>query len=108
MRDTLQQVGSNLRIQLELGKDLWPVEGDSTQFRTCADQPCRERASTMPDGGVVEVGASNRTLWPTEGEVEGDFVELWVRDYGVGILPETLGRIGNPFFTTRERARARD
>ena len=101
MRDTLQQVGSNLRIQLELGKDLWPVEGDSTQLELVLINLVANARDAMPDGGVVEVGASNRTLRPTEGEVEGDFVELWVRDYGVGILPETLGRVWEPFFTTK-------
>jgi two-component system, NtrC family, sensor kinase len=101
MRETLQQVGSNLRIQLELGKDLWPVEGDSTQLELVLINLVANARDAMPDGGVVEVGASNRTLRPTEGEVEGDFVELRVRDYGVGILPETLGRVWEPFFTTK-------
>ena len=101
MRETLQQVGSNLRIQLELGKDLWPVEGDSTQLELVLINLVANARDAMPDGGVVEVGASNRTLGPTEGEVEGDFVELWVRDYGVGILPENLKRVWEPFFTTK-------
>src|SRR5215203_3926201 len=101
MRETLQQVGSNLRVRLELAKDLWSVEVDSTQLELVLINLVANARDAMPDGGVVEVGACNRTLQPNEREVAGDFVELWVRDYGLGILPETLGRVWEPFFTTK-------
>src|SRR5215470_16263789 len=32
---------------------------------------------------------------------DADMLELQVRDDGVGMTPETLGRVGTPFFTTR-------
>lgn len=32
----------------------------------------------------------------------GDQAEIVVRDTGRGMLPETLRRLGTPFFTTRE------
>src|SRR6185436_9595789 len=34
---------------------------------------------------------------------EADMLELQIRDDGVGMTPEVLGRVGTPFFTTRPR-----
>ena len=55
----------------------------------------------MPDGGVVEISATNRTLREGEAELAGDFVGLSVRDHGCGIDPDVLGRVWEPFFTTK-------
>lgn len=50
----------------------------------------------MPEGGVVHVEA--RAL----SEEDGRFVDVSFADNGVGIPPENLARLFDPYFTTRE------
>ena len=58
----------------------------------------------MPDGGVITVTGSNRTI---DGENDldlprGDFVVLAIRDTGCGIAPELIEQVMEPFFTTKD------
>ncbi len=61
----------------------------------------------MPDGGKVEVSAVNLEL--PAGSIAslsaGQYVKISIRDLGVGIRPENLPRIFDPYFSTRKHAR---
>jgi CheY-like chemotaxis protein len=52
---------------------------------------------------VITVLESDLTRWMhTEGNIKpGDFVQLEVKDDGLGMPPETLAKIFDPFFTTK-------
>jgi signal transduction histidine kinase len=49
----------------------------------------------MPNGGVIRVSSS---LGRNE---NGGFVDLVVEDHGIGVPPENLPRLFDPYFTTR-------
>lgn len=59
-----------------------------------------------PEAGVVEFCSRTGCHWARWEVVEGKgprpCVELTIRDTGVGIPPEDLGRIFEPFFSTKE------
>jgi CheY-like chemotaxis protein len=58
----------------------------------------------MPQGGVVRLSAANAIL--EEGPLPlpaGRYVQIEVSDLGVGIAAEHLGRIFDPYFTTKQR-----
>ena len=101
MLPTLQQIGSTIRVEEQLTDDIWPVEADSTQLELVLMNLVANARDAMPDGGIVEIRASNRTLRIGEGELAGDFVGVTVRDHGCGIPPDLLGRVWEPFFTTK-------
>ena len=48
----------------------------------------------MPEGGTIYIGA--------EVNAGGDFVEIEISDTGIGIAPENLSKIFDPFFTSKE------
>lgn len=45
----------------------------------------------MPDGGTLEIGMRS----------QNHFVEITIRDSGVGMYPEQIERLGKPYFTTK-------
>jgi CheY-like chemotaxis protein len=58
----------------------------------------------MPHGGNLHIATANQHLGTNEqdGEIEpGDYVVLAVTDTGIGMPPEILERIMEPFFTTK-------
>jgi CheY-like chemotaxis protein len=57
----------------------------------------------MPEGGRVSVRAENRHISSEEAVnlIAGDYVCIKVRDEGIGISPESLKRIFDPYFTTK-------
>lgn len=56
----------------------------------------RNAVEALPMGGDIDVTSA----------IEGDSVVLQVKDTGIGISPENLGRLFNPFFTTKAEAGA--
>lgn len=83
------------------------VLGDTTQVTQVLVNLSVNARDAMPTGGVLKVSAervdlveSNPRLHP--GARPGRFVRLRVEDSGVGMDPETLRRIYEPFFTTKE------
>ena len=52
----------------------------------------------MPEGGMLTIRTSI-----TNGTNDASFVEIQVEDTGMGIPKETMKKIFNPFFTTREK-----
>src|SRR5207247_10920335 len=57
----------------------------------------------MPGGGALALSAQNVTLKQSDQveQLEGDFVALSMSDTGVGIAPDVLPRIFEPFFSTK-------
>jgi two-component system NtrC family sensor kinase len=52
----------------------------------------------MPEGGELRIAVTG----PGRGEEDGQ-VEVRIRDRGVGIREEEIGRIFEPFYTTKAR-----
>jgi CheY-like chemotaxis protein len=61
-------------------------------------------AQAMPDGGTVRISARNEAVGAAgrKSLSPGDYVHISIADTGVGIKPEVLPRIFDPYFTTKE------
>jgi two-component system cell cycle sensor histidine kinase/response regulator CckA len=102
-----RMTGTNVKIDVAYGRDLWPVKTDLGQFEQVLINLAVNARDAMPDGGTItfrtrnveaeEAAARNlRDLPP------GDYVEIEVADQGTGIPPEIIDKIFEPFFTTKE------
>ena len=74
------------------GEPLW-VNGDAGNINHALVNLCINSLDAMPDGGTLIL----RTRI-----VENDLVEVSVEDDGIGITPEVLSHVMEPFYTTKE------
>ena len=78
-------------LRVEASESLPPVSVDSEQIKQVLLNLVINAVQAMPRGGRVTLRAHR----------EGDWVRVDVEDEGVGIAPEHLERVFDPFFTTR-------
>ncbi|GEJ58791.1 hybrid sensor histidine kinase/response regulator [Anaeromyxobacter diazotrophicus] len=95
--------GSSVRCELALPPDLPAVEVDPGQMDQVVHNLILNAVQAMPGGGTVAIGAAELDVAagarpPLE---PGRYVEFTVRDTGVGVPPEHLGKIFDPYFTTK-------
>ncbi|GAB4348734.1 MAG: ATP-binding protein [Oricola sp.] len=100
-------VGNAIHLQIEHGRDLWPVKADLGQFEQVIVNLAVNARDAMPDGGDLTV--RTRNIAPEEcdgfgyrGFEPGEYVMIEVEDTGTGIAPDVLEKIFEPFFTTKE------
>ncbi len=88
--------GSKARLQADIAPDLWLVEADKGQLSQVISNLVINAQQAMPIGGIVTLTAENvETL-------EARYVKISVQDEGVGIAPQYLDKIFDPYFTTRQ------
>jgi DNA-binding NarL/FixJ family response regulator len=87
------------QIQLELALTLEPmiVLADRHQLEQILVNLALNARDAMPDGGTLTIAAT-RAIAATPPSVV-----IEVRDTGVGMAPEVIGRAFEPFFTTKAR-----
>lgn len=95
--------GSNVRCEFSKDADLWAVEGDKGQIGQVINNLVINANQAMPEGGVLHLHLVNfkNECDSVSGLPRGDYVAVSVRDEGVGISPEHLKRIFDPYFTTK-------
>lgn len=100
-------LGSRVTVELDLAPDLWNCRIDSTQTEAVLLNILINARDAMPDGGRVTLSTENQEIeasdrQPPSGLAVGRHVSVSVRDTGIGIAPEVLARVMDPFFTTKE------
>jgi signal transduction histidine kinase len=91
--------GSGIRIDLPLGADLPTCLVDPPRFNAAILNLVVNARDAMPDGGVIRI--STAAVRGTDHGRPRDYVRVRVRDHGVGMSPDVLERIFDPYFTTK-------
>ena len=99
--DKLIEIKTHLKTKLPM------VDADSGQLQQVVMNLCVNARDAMPEGGrlVVETDLASIDSDYVKTHVEaktGTYVTLTVTDTGVGMDKETIGKIFEPFFSTKE------
>ncbi|WP_027486372.1 cell cycle histidine kinase CckA [Allorhizobium undicola] len=99
--------GTNVKLNVDYGRDLWPVKADLSQFEQVLINLCVNARDAMPQGGRITISTRNiggveAASFNYRGLPSEDFVLIEVSDTGTGIAPEIMDKIFEPFFTTKE------
>jgi PAS domain S-box-containing protein len=103
-------VAKKALLRFDLREDLPSVEADGTQLRQVIMNLVINASEALEgQSGTVSVVTGKRECdseyfldpWQTDPVPAGEYVFLEVRDSGCGISPEKLGRVFDPFYTTK-------
>ena len=99
-------VGESVRLVLDLAAEPLHLHADKRQFEQVMMNLVVNARDAMPEGGDVTIAAApcrldtelrrDRAVVPP-----GDYIRITITDAGVGIEPEKLDRVFEPFYTTK-------
>jgi two-component system cell cycle sensor histidine kinase/response regulator CckA len=100
-------LGERVALEVKHGRDLWPVKADISQLEQVIVNLAVNARDAMPDGGklsirTTNVAAAEAAEFRYTGMPAADYVLVEVADTGTGIPPEIIGKIFDPFFSTKE------
>lgn len=96
--------GSNVSSEFHIAPDLKACDFDPQQMGQVIDNLVINAKQAMPGSGRLYVSARNTVLQENEHPPlpAGEYVEVSFRDTGVGMPPEILPRVFDPFFSTKQ------
>ncbi len=104
LRRTLPET---ISVELVRAGGLWKTEVDPGQLESALLNLALNARDAMPAGGSLTIEVANAALdddyvASEAGLAAGQYVLIAVTDTGIGIPPENLQQIFQPFFTTKE------
>ena len=96
--------GSNIKAHFDIPDDLWCVKADKGQMDQVIGNLVINAKHAMPEGGNLYVAAKNvkNIKDGVAPHLLGDFVRVTIRDEGTGISAKHIGRIFDPYFSTKQ------
>ena len=99
-----------VKVEIDLQAKLFNILGSPVHLSKTIMNLVSNAAEAMPSSGVIHITTENRYIdRPLKGYdtvEEGDYVKLTVSDNGVGISPEDIDRIFEPFYTKKTMGRS--
>jgi PAS domain S-box-containing protein len=98
-------LGGLVNINWQVEDGAWSAFADPAQLELALVNLIINARDAMPDGGTLTVTVANVELKQADeipGLPAGDHVRIEVADEGIGIAPEDLKKVTEPFFTTKE------
>lgn len=108
--EKLKSYHPNVKVKSHLDSALLNVMGSPVHLSKTVMNLISNAAEAMPEGGSIEVKTKNKYIdLPINGNddvVEGDYIVLTVSDSGIGIAPDDINRIFEPFYTKKVMGRS--
>ena len=108
--DYLRTHCPNVQVKSRLGRNLLNILGSPVHLSKTIMNLVSNAAEAMPSGGTVNITTQNRYIDKSfrgfDEVVVGDYVTLIISDTGIGIPPEDIERIFEPFYTKKVMGRS--
>jgi len=99
-----------VQVKTNLADDLFNIAGSHVHLSKTVMNLISNAAEAMPQGGTVFISTKNQYMdgpvYGYEYIEEGDYVLLTVRDTGIGISPEDMQMVFEPFYTKKVMGRS--
>ena len=96
--------GSNIRCRLGPSSGIWAAYTDPQQISQAIHNLMINAAESMPSGGTVSIDVENLTVKrPTSILAPGRYIDIAIKDQGVGIPAEHIEKIFDPYFSTKTK-----
>ncbi len=95
--------GSNVRCILDIDPSLWQASVDQGQIQQVLNNVIINAYQAMPHGGEILIQAMNINIEPKDNIsiIPGNYVKITVQDEGIGISPENMQKIYDPYYSTK-------
>jgi signal transduction histidine kinase len=101
---------SAITVETNLQSDLFNIMGSPVHLSKTIMNLVSNSAEAMPNGGKITITTENlyidRSIKGYDTVDEGDYATLTVMDSGIGIPPEDIERIFEPFYTKKTMGRS--
>lgn len=96
--------GSQVKAVIDLPDDLWPLKADKGQFGQVIANLTINAKHAMPMGGTLSVRAENLPYVRGQAAktITQDCIKIQIKDDGVGMSPDILEKIFDPYFSTKQ------
>ena len=96
--------GSKILPKYTIDKKLWLGEVDSGQISQVIQNLIENAKQAMPAGGHIEISIKNKKVhkWDDLPIKPGGYIQITIKDFGIGIPKQYLPLIFDPYFSTKE------
>ena len=98
--------GSRSDYRIVVDQDPWQVEADDGQIGQVIQNIVLNADQAMPEGGRVEIMVKNIQIPDKDFPLslrKGTYLQIAIKDSGIGISQQYITKIFDPYFTTKER-----
>ncbi|MNH99870.1 Sporulation kinase E [compost metagenome] len=89
-----QAILNNIQFVIVLDRDIPKVFCEENQLKQMFINLLKNAMESMPNGGQIDIQMHMK---------DPQHISILIKDQGIGIPSEVLGRVGEPFFTTKEK-----
>jgi nitrogen-specific signal transduction histidine kinase/ActR/RegA family two-component response regulator len=94
--------GSNIKCEFEQAGNIWSADVDPQQIGQAIHHLIINAAESMPSGGTISIRFENTTIdSPNSILAQGNYIDITIKDQGVGIFAEFIEDIFDPYFSTK-------
>ncbi len=108
--EKLMSYSRDVEVETHFEKDLLNIKGSSAHLSKSVMNLVSNAAEAMVDGGTISLSTENRyidrPIKDYDHVEEGDYAVITVSDTGVGMSPEDMEKIFEPFYTKKTMGRS--